>query len=100
MTTTTVITLTVTVAYAAPGVEALVAVSLPEGSTISDAVAQSGLVARLGLDPARIEYAIFGQRAKGGTRLEEGDRVDLTRPLVADPKRIRRKRAADQRRPK
>ena len=96
--TTPVTTISVTVAYAAPDVEALVVISLPEGATVSDAVAQSGLVARLALDPARLEYAIFGQRAKGGTPLEEGDRVELTRPLIADPKRIRRKRAADQRR--
>ena len=86
--------LTVTVAYAAPGVEARVAVALPAGATIDDAIAASGITAQLGLDSARLEYAIFGQRAKGGTPLAEGDRVELTRPLTADPKRARRQRAA------
>jgi uncharacterized protein len=83
-------TLSVTVAYAAPDVEALVTVTLPAGATVNDAIAQSGIVARLALDPARLEFAIFGQRAKGATPLCDGDRVELTRPLVADPKRIRR----------
>ena len=86
--------LTVTVAYAAPGVEALVTVTLPPGATIDDAIAASGIAARLGLDGARLECAIFGQRAKVGTPLADGDRVELTRPLTADPKQARRKRAA------
>jgi len=89
-------TLTVTVAYAAPGVEALVTVTLPVGATIDDAIPASGITARIGLDASRLESAIFGQRAKGGTPLADGDRVELTRPLTADPKRARRKRAADR----
>ncbi len=87
-------TIAVSVAYAAPGIEALVALALPPGTTVEDAVAQSGIVARFGLDPSQLEFAIFGQRAKGVTPLVDGDRVELTRPLIADPKRIRRKRAA------
>jgi len=85
--------LSITVAYAAPGVEALVAVTLPAGATIDDAIAASGISAQLGLDAARLECAIFGQRAKGGTPLAEGDRIELTRSLTADPKRARRMRA-------
>jgi putative ubiquitin-RnfH superfamily antitoxin RatB of RatAB toxin-antitoxin module len=86
--------LKVTVAFAAPGIEALVTVTLPAGATIDDAIAASGLATRFGFDAARLEYAIFGQRAKGGTPLAQGDRVELTRPLIADPKRARRQRAA------
>jgi putative ubiquitin-RnfH superfamily antitoxin RatB of RatAB toxin-antitoxin module len=86
--------LTVTVAYAAPGVEALVTVTLPAGATIDDAIAASGITARFGLDAVLLEYAIFGQRAKVRTPLAQGDRVELTRPLIADPKRARRQRAA------
>jgi hypothetical protein len=86
--------LAVTVAYAAPGLEALVTVTLPAGATIDDAIAASGITTRLGLDAARLECAIFGQRAKVGTPLADGDRVELTRPLIADPKGARRKRAS------
>jgi putative ubiquitin-RnfH superfamily antitoxin RatB of RatAB toxin-antitoxin module len=86
----------VTVAYAAPDAEAIVVVMLPRGATVDDAIARSGMVAALALDPTLLEFAIFGRRAKGQTPLEDGDRVELTRPLVADPKRARRKRADDQ----
>lgn len=88
--------LAVTVAYAAPGVEAIVPLALPPGATVGEAVAASGLVARLGL-PATIGYAIHGQRAGPQTPLADGDRVEITRPLVADPKAVRRDRA--QRKP-
>jgi uncharacterized protein len=92
--------LVVTVVYAAPGVEAIATVTVPAGATIEDAVAQSGIVTQLVLDPAQLEWAIYGERAKGGTPLADGDRVELTRPLTADPKRARHQRAAAQVRPK
>jgi len=90
----------VTVAYASPDGEALVAVTLSAGATVDDAIAQSGIVAHLNLDPAQLEPAIFGQRVNGRTPLAPGDRIELTRPLIADPKRARRKRAGDHRRSK
>jgi len=86
--------LTVTVAYAAPGVEAIESLALPAGATVADAVAASGLVTRLAL-PATIAYAIHGQRAAPDIPLFDGDRVEITRPLVADPKAARRARAAE-----
>lgn len=85
--------ITVTVAYASPGVEVLVEVQLPAGSSVTAAVSRSGVLERLAIDPTRLEFAIFGQRAEGGTCLVDGDRVEITRPLVADPKQIRRQRA-------
>jgi len=89
----------VAVAYAAPGLEAIVTVDLPSGATVADAVAASGLVARHGLDARTLGYAIFGARAEATTPLVAGDRVELTRPLLADPKEIRRRRAAAGPRP-
>jgi putative ubiquitin-RnfH superfamily antitoxin RatB of RatAB toxin-antitoxin module len=91
--------LQVVVAYAAPGVEAIVTVDLPSGATVADAVAASGLVARHGLDAGMLGYAIFGARAETTTPLVAGDRVELTRPLLADPKETRRRRAAAAPRP-
>ena len=84
----------VTVAYAAPGIETLVRVELPAAAVVADAVAASGILDRHELDPRMLGYAIFGRRAAASTPLVEGDRVELTRPLVADPKDARRKRAA------
>jgi len=51
------------------------------------------LIGRLGLASSEIGYAIFGQRAHPDTPLADGDRVELLRPLVADPKDLRRRRA-------
>jgi putative ubiquitin-RnfH superfamily antitoxin RatB of RatAB toxin-antitoxin module len=81
------------IAYAAPGVEALLDVHVGPGAVVADAIALSGLVARLNLDPARLSYAIHGQRATPDTPLRDGDRVELLRSLIADPKSIRRARA-------
>ena len=83
----------VEVAYAAPGVESRVALTLAPGSVVADAVARSALVERLGLDATTLAYAIHGQRATPGTPLADGDRVELLRPLVAEPKAARRARA-------
>ena len=90
----------VVVAYAAPGVEALVTVTLQPGAVVADAVAAADFVTRFGLAPAEIAYAIFGQRARADTPVAEGDRVELTRPLLADPKDARRTRAAAKPRPR
>ena len=84
----------VTVVYAAPGVEAIERLDMPGGSTVGDAVARSGLPARLAL-PSTISYAIHGQRARPETPLAEGDRVEIVRPLTADAKAVRHARAAD-----
>jgi putative ubiquitin-RnfH superfamily antitoxin RatB of RatAB toxin-antitoxin module len=91
------VTLHVVVAWAAPGAEALVDLELPEGATVADAIARSGIVARLGLDAASLVPAIFGQRAESATPLADGDRVELTRPLLADAKAQRRARAKPRR---
>ena len=87
-------TVTVTVAYAAPGVEAVVTLAMAPGATVADAVAASGIVLRLALPPTAIGFAIHGQRADPDTPVADGDRIELTRPLRADPKQVRRARAA------
>jgi len=84
----------VTVVYAAPGIESLVRVALPAGAVVADAVAVSGLLDRHDLDPRTLGYAIFGECVKPSTPLVDGDRVELTRPLIADAKDARRQRAA------
>jgi uncharacterized protein len=83
----------IVVVFAARGVEEQVAVTLEPGAVVADAVAGSGLIGRLGLASTDLGYAIFGQRARPDTPLVDGDRVELLRPLVADPKDLRRRRA-------
>ena len=83
----------VTVVWATPRVQDIVDVELPAGATIADAVAQSGLVAQYGADPATLGFAIFGRRAAASALLADGDRVELARPLESDPKTLRATRA-------
>lgn len=86
-------TISVTVAYAAPGTEEIVRVAVADHATVGDAVTASGLRERLAL-PATIAFAIHGQAATAATPLADGDRVEITRPLVADAKAARHARAA------
>ena len=90
--------LSITVVYAAPGIEAAVELKLPATATLADAVAASGLLSRLALDPAIVTSAIFGQRAAPATPLRTGDRIELTRPLTIDAKAARAARAVLARR--
>lgn len=65
-----------------------VTVELPAGATVSAAVAASGF--DLG---GIVAYAVFGERVAHDALLHDGDRVELLRPLQADPKEARRRRA-------
>jgi putative ubiquitin-RnfH superfamily antitoxin RatB of RatAB toxin-antitoxin module len=71
-----------------------VELELAEAATVQDAV----LAAGWGDDPEAVAYAIFGQRADRETVLRDGDRVELLRPLLADPKDARRQRVEERRR--
>ena len=86
----------VTVVWATPRIQDIVSVELPEGATVADAVAQSGFVIRYGLDSTALGFAIFGRRASANAPLADGNRVELTRPLRADPKAARARRAREQ----
>ena len=83
----------VTVVWASPLIQDIVEVELPVGTTVADAVARSGLIAQYGLDPTRLKFAVFGRGVRADARLADGDRVELTRPLEADPKMARARRA-------
>ena len=84
----------VTVAFGAPGVEIIVDVEVAPGATLADAVDVSGIVPRCGIDPAELSFAVHGQRAAADMPLADGARVEILRPLVGDPKSVRRRRAA------
>ena len=86
-------TLRVTVAWASPAAQGTVDLALPDGATVADAIAACDALDRAGVDRARAGYAIHGQTARLTTPLAQGDRVEITRPLLADPKAARRDRA-------
>lgn len=83
----------VTIVYALPGTATEVAVRLPQGSTVADAIERSAIAAlHPEVNPGQCAVGIFGQRVDLQTAVREGDRVEIYRPLVADPKESRRKR--------
>ena len=63
--------------------------NLPAGATVRDALAASGFEPRL----EGHAFGIFGKRVELDRRLNDGDRVEIYRPLVLDPKEARRRRA-------
>lgn len=84
----------VEVAYGSAGAQTLVAVELAGDATVAQAlqaVADRRPFADLPLESMPV--GIFGRRVARDTRLREGDRVELYRPLVMDPKEARRRRA-------
>lgn len=86
----------VEVAYAEPKVQKIISVDVPEGSTAYDAVIASNITAVFStIDPETIPMGIFGKGVRKPKEevLREGDRVELYRPLLADPKVIRARRA-------
>lgn len=85
----------VEVAYALPERQELRRLELPRGTTAREAVRASGMAARFpGLDPETAELGIFGRPVASDTVLTDGDRVEIYRPLLADPRIARRRRAA------
>lgn len=86
-------TIGVEVAYAEPARQFLRRVTLDAGATIADAIAASGVEAELGIDTSSLATGIWSKPRPRDTQLAEGDRVELYRPLAADPKEARRRRA-------
>jgi putative ubiquitin-RnfH superfamily antitoxin RatB of RatAB toxin-antitoxin module len=90
--------ITVTVVYALPAAVTEIEVRLAAGATVADAIERSGIAARLpDVDIAGAPVGIFGKRVRRDTTLGDGDRVELYRRLIADPKVARRRRASPRR---
>lgn len=85
--------LKIEVIFATPGEQVCIELEIEPGTTVEQAIAQSGIQSRCpGLRVSTVPVGIFGKRARRDTLLRDGDRVELYRPLVADPKAIRRQR--------
>ena len=82
------------VVYALPGEQVVVALKVPSKATALDAVQLSGLCDRYPeIVPGVCALGIYGRIVSGDTVLEPGDRVEIYRALIADPKQARRHRA-------
>ena len=82
------------VVYATPGGADLAPLVVPQGTTVREALERSGICNRHPeLDPAVNRIGIFSTFCAKDTVLADGDRVEIYRPLRADPKEARRNRA-------
>lgn len=88
--------ITVEVVYALAHTQSLLRVKLPQGSTAQQAVDQSKIVEKHPeLAGQSLKLGIYSKAIKADTVLRDKDRVEIYRPLIADPKEVRRQRAAD-----
>ncbi|MDC7715539.1 RnfH family protein [Vogesella sp. LYT5W] len=82
------------VAYARPERQLIVKLSLPAGTTAREAVLQSGIASEFAdIDLAQLQLGVFGKAVPAEHVLRDRDRVEIYRPLQADPKEVRRRRA-------
>lgn len=87
--------LNIEVCYASDDLQFLQALQVPAGSTIEQAIALSELSQRLPqLDLQALQVGVYAKKKTLDTVLREHDRVELYRPLIADPKQARRRRKA------
>lgn len=87
----------VVVAYALPHRYFLKTLHLVENTTVESAIKQSGVLETFpDIDLNKNKLGIFGRAVKGDDILQDGDRIEIYRPLLVDPKEIRRKRALEQ----
>lgn len=92
-------TVSVEVAYAETRFQFLRRIELPKGATVAEAIAASGVAADSSIDVTLLDTGIWSRRVALDTVVNDGDRVELYRPLTADPKESRRRRAANASRP-
>jgi len=89
--------LRVEVVYALADTQDLIVLELPEGAVARQAISESGLLERYGLAASRLQLGVFGKKIPLEKPLREGDRVEILRPLAADPNEARRRRARARR---
>ena len=88
----------VEVAYALPDRQALLPLLVPKGATVREAIEHSGILELFPeIDLGENRVGIFGRLCTADRVLEAGDRVEIYRPLLADPKEVRRRLAAEGR---
>lgn len=83
------------VVYAKPGQAKRVVLTLEAGATVQQAIEQSGLLDEFPeIDLNRNKVGVWNKLAKLDQVLRDRDRVEIYRPLIADPKEVRKQRAA------
>lgn len=89
--------ISIEVVYATPEKQKIVALKVEQGATVRDAAIASGLDKEFeGLDLTKAPLGIYGKAVKKAEEqeIQAGERIEIYRPLIADPKAARMKRAA------
>ena len=85
----------VEVAFAKPDVQLILSVACASSITVQEAIDRSGILDKFPeIDLTTNQVGIFGKLVTLQTALRPGDRVEIYRPLIADPKEARKRRAA------
>lgn len=88
--------ISVEVVYALPQKQEMLSLKVKPGTTLSEAIEQSGILRDFPeIDLATAKVGIFSKQAKLDTVLRDKDRIEIYRSLIADPKEVRKKRAAE-----
>ncbi|MCP5418755.1 MAG: RnfH family protein [Chromatiaceae bacterium] len=88
--------ISVEVAYARADEQLVISLQVAPGTSLQSAIERSGICERFPeIDMAVVKAGIFGKAAALDTPLKQGDRVEIYRPLIADPKEARKRRAAE-----
>ena len=84
------------VAYALPQKQLIVPIKVKAGTTAEEAIKISGIIKKFPeIDLTKNQIGIFGKLTQLDHVMRERDRIEIYRPLIADPKEIRRHRAAE-----
>lgn len=68
-------------------------IEVPEGASVGDAIDRSGVLKRFPeIDLGKQKVGIFGKLVKLDSKVREGDRIEIYRPITADPKTVKRRR--------
>jgi uncharacterized protein len=87
----------IAVAYSEPSQQIWLRLEVPEDSTVEQAIIKSGILRQFPtLDLTEQKVGIFGKLAKLDALLKPGDRVEIYRSIIADPKTVPRRRMSDE----
>jgi putative ubiquitin-RnfH superfamily antitoxin RatB of RatAB toxin-antitoxin module len=85
----------VEVAYALPDKQSILPLQVPAGTSVIEAARRSGITEKFeGIDLDNAKFGIFGKVVAPTQVLNDGERIEIYRPLIADPKEVRKARAA------
>ena len=88
--------MSIEVVYPLPEKQEIFKVSLPKGASVRQAIEASGVLLKYPeIDMSKNKIGVFARLAKPDAPLRDLDRVEIYRPLIADPKEVRKQRAAE-----